>query len=620
MRRVNLWGLLLLALTANVEARRRLPNEAGLNATDFGRHLLGKAVDVPTPTSPDDHLVTDLPLLDPSKFTTKHWAGLLPASGNGDKYLFYWLFAPAESEKPDSEIPLVIWLNGGPACSSMDGLWIENGPFRLVNNDGEWTIDIAPYSWHNAPAYTVYIDQPVGTGISFTTSGKYPTNDEEVNIDFYYFLKEFFKLHADKFLDESKNTLSRKLFFSGESHAGHYIPSMMNYIRKQNLASPEFQIPLAGAAIGNGWMDPYHQYAAHEVAYGYSLIGRSQMRSLIEDQEKCQKALSQGKYLYTPCFDLMDTIVANSLGAGSGSHVSGYDYQFIEVKAQPREFPPGHKAVEAYLGGGSSITTNREDVLAAIHSLPSLEAGQVYQECTNPPYNALKHQDGLGVTLDVKELLDSDVNMLFFNGVNDLICNHVGNEIALENIEWTHQSEFQLATRYGWKSAAAGKIGGYMKEFENLMFLKILDSGHMVPMDVPDISLEMMQNLLFDESFQTYKQNLGLAELTDECGECPSVSSECPVCQTCPPGESSSTLSPASGDDDDSDGSQVSAVQQPGSPASFALGMIVTAAVLGIAYCFFSKARSPTGGQAKVQRDLELQSTSSSYTDRPQMS
>ena len=51
-------------------------------------------VDVDVPTSPDEHLVTSLPLLDASSFTTQHWAGHLPSSADGDKYFFYWLFAP----------------------------------------------------------------------------------------------------------------------------------------------------------------------------------------------------------------------------------------------------------------------------------------------------------------------------------------------------------------------------------------------------------------------------------------------------------------------------------------------------------------------------------------------
>jgi carboxypeptidase D len=135
----------------------------------------------------------------------------------------------------------------------MDGLFLENGPFRLEMDENEnYQIKAAEHSWHKSPAYTLYIDQPVGTGLSFTTSGHYPSNDELVNVDFYHFIQSFFQLHSDKFVD---HRVRNPLWFSGESHAGHYIPSMMNYILKQNddLKDGDIEIPLAGAAIGNGW-------------------------------------------------------------------------------------------------------------------------------------------------------------------------------------------------------------------------------------------------------------------------------------------------------------------------------------------------------------------------------
>lgn len=529
--------VLLCVLFALTDGRRRLPNEVNHNATDFGRHLLGKNVKVPKANSPDDHLVTELPLLDASKFPTDHWAGLLPASANGDKYLFYWLFAPPATEKEDADIPLIIWLNGGPACSSMDGLWLENGPFRLKRGDVDWTIDIAEYSWHNLPAYTVYIDQPVGTGISFTTSGKYPTNDKEVNIDFYYFLQEFLTLHADKFLEG--NTMSRNLFFAGESHAGHYIPSMMNYIQKQNKKSPRIVIPLSGAAIGNGWVDPWFQYSAHDAAYGYSLIGMGQKRSLEEKERQCQDDLSRGKYTSGTCFALLDDVVDNSQGKGSGYMVSHYDYRKWEQKSKPREFPPGHNDVEAYLGGLGSVSSDYTEVLKSVHSLPSIEAGQRYRECTDPPYNALKHQDGLGVTADVVDLLNEGVTLLFFNGVNDLICNHVGNEITVENFKWNHQNDFLVSKRYGWRSPSTGQLGGYMRAYKNLMYLKVLNSGHMVPLDVPDVSLDMMRNLVFGISFDDYEQQLArVATSPGNCPVCPSPT-QCETCPTCPSSENS---------------------------------------------------------------------------------
>ncbi len=606
--------LLLIGLT---DARRRLPSEVGFNATDFGRHLLGKKVNVPDAKSPDDHLVTNLPLLETSKFQTDHWAGLLPASGDGDKYLFYWLFAPPPTTKADKDIPLIVWLNGGPACSSMDGLWIENGPFRLNRNGGDWRIDVAEHSWHNTPAYVVYIDQPVGTGIAFTTSGKYPTNDKEVNIDFYYFLKEFLSLHADKFLDG--NTMSRNLFFSGESHAGHYIPSMMNYIQKQNQRNPSIVIPLSGAAIGNGWVDPMVQYSAHEVGYGYSLIGRAQRRSLEEKERQCQKALADGKYVNSVCFELLDDVVSNSQGKGAGYTVSQYDYRFWEQKSKPRDFPPGHGDVEAYLGGIGSITSDYRDVLKAINSLPSFEAGQRYRECTDPPYNALKHQDGLGVTHDVVELLNNGVQLLFFNGVNDLICNHIGNEIAVENFRWDFQAEYQVAKRYGWKSPSRGQLGGYMKKYKNLMYLKVLNSGHMVPMDVPDVSLDMMRNLVFGVSFDDFEQQLERsAESNKEhCPVCPAPL-VCETCPVCPSREADKDTAP-------SDSASATAEKHPPTTITIPyvanaiwimLGLMIIIVIACLVWFGGGCRRRKTRGIPVPQYDVELPATS--YTDKPE--
>ena len=76
------------------------------------RGLIGTNVEVPIPTSPDEHLVTQLPLLDTKEFQeTQHWSGLLPVNDHGDGYLFYWLFAPdpetvTARNLPDNDIPL----------------------------------------------------------------------------------------------------------------------------------------------------------------------------------------------------------------------------------------------------------------------------------------------------------------------------------------------------------------------------------------------------------------------------------------------------------------------------------------------------------------------------------
>ena len=77
--------------------------------------------------------------------------------------------------------------------------------------------------------------------------------------------------------------MKRPFYFSGESHAGHYIPSMMDFILQRNdgkivptesngLQPLRVEMPLSGAAIGNGWIDPFHQYAAADAACKLCLL------------------------------------------------------------------------------------------------------------------------------------------------------------------------------------------------------------------------------------------------------------------------------------------------------------------------------------------------------------
>lgn len=497
---------IILWFSSIVTAIRRLPTDqrldgerilssmdpnwsTGNNHTSSSHRRLSSNVDVPIPTQPDEHLVTNLPFLSADQFSTKHWAGLLPASNEGDKYFFYWLFAPEINDSnavQEEQVPLVIWLNGGPGCSSMDGLFLENGPLRFEQKDGNggYHLVAAEYSWHKSPAYVLYIDQPVGTGLSFTTSRKYPTNDLEVNRDFYIFLQSFFTVHGDKFVTNQR--VNRNFYFSGESHSGHYIPSMMAYILDQNekvaSSNDSIYIPLSGAAIGNGWIDPFHQYAAAHAAYGHGIVDRAQRSALDGREKQCQSDLNNKRLTSAVCFSLLDEIVAQSYGSKSQFKVSQYDIRKVESNRGSREFPPGHKVVESYLGANNAMfdagTTNQ--VLETIHAAPSRAAGQMYLECTDPPYDALSHQDGLGVVNEVVKVLhheaegEDPIRLLFFNGVMDLICNHVGNEVLLEQLPWQYQQEWIKAQRTAWKSKAQkdDSISGYIKEYKNLLFLK----------------------------------------------------------------------------------------------------------------------------------------------------
>jgi len=58
---------------------------------------------------------------------------------------------------------VLLWLNGGPGCSSLLGSLGENGPFMF--RDGETELEPNMYSW-NKFANVLYVESPPGVGFS----------------------------------------------------------------------------------------------------------------------------------------------------------------------------------------------------------------------------------------------------------------------------------------------------------------------------------------------------------------------------------------------------------------------------------------------------------------------
>lgn len=54
---------------------------------------------------------------------------------------FHYIFYPNDK----SDVPVILWLNGGPGCSSLTGAMIENGPFVFIG--GTPIFEENEYSW-----------------------------------------------------------------------------------------------------------------------------------------------------------------------------------------------------------------------------------------------------------------------------------------------------------------------------------------------------------------------------------------------------------------------------------------------------------------------------------------
>jgi cathepsin A (carboxypeptidase C) len=118
-----------------------------------------------------------------------------------------------ESRSEPSTDPLVLWLNGGPGCSSMTGLLMELGPCRVT--PGGAGTEYNKFSW-NEKANLLFLDQPVNAGFSWT-DGDQVASTEDAAVDVYNFLQLFLNKH--------KKYSKQSFFITGESYAVSLIAS-----------------------------------------------------------------------------------------------------------------------------------------------------------------------------------------------------------------------------------------------------------------------------------------------------------------------------------------------------------------------------------------------------------
>ena len=193
-------------------------------------------------------------------------------------YVFYQSRGLAPGQDP-AQVPIIIWLQGGPGGSSQTGNFFEMGPYSL-NPDESGKIKETPRdkSWNDF-YHLLIVDNPRGTGYSIADQGSYVTTEDEVAQDFLNALVNLYELEPFQAFNKTP------LYIFGESYAGHYIPSIAKKVLEHNLQPQAGQVPLAGIGIGDGFTDPSHQLAENGL-FGFAL-------GLLDDVQRAEVELYQ---------------------------------------------------------------------------------------------------------------------------------------------------------------------------------------------------------------------------------------------------------------------------------------------------------------------------------------
>lgn len=159
---------------------------------------------------------------------------------------------------PDERVPLILWLQGGPGASSQFGAFTELGPIRIVKGKA---VQVAN-AW-NIIGHTVFIDQPLNVGFSYTKNkSKLVNSAQQAGQHLVNFLGNLYK--------QWPALKKSPLYITGESFAGHYIPAFASNLVGNSSFMKDTGIVLEGVAIGDGWTDPINQIN-HYDSYLYSV-------------------------------------------------------------------------------------------------------------------------------------------------------------------------------------------------------------------------------------------------------------------------------------------------------------------------------------------------------------
>lgn len=362
-------------------------------------------------------------------------------------WLFYWFFETADG---NPNAPLIIWTNGGPGCTSMEGATTENGPLVLFDikeacssGDCDYTQQLSnnPYAW-NAHANVLYLDQPRYVGFSFGY-GPQVKGSREAADDFITFLQGWYQLFPE--------FTSRETIISGESYGGHYVPAWADAILDYNEKASS-KINFAGVVIGNGCVNDTVQNGDEYIKF---LHEAKLIPADSKPRNQGAAEVEMIKYIgYTPNYYDYRTESISCSGC-YGYNYSAWAHWFLNEEVESSLHVCGDAGKDAFSGS----------------------AGGCIGMGTFDAHDDMDYSGALARTLE------AGVPVTVFYGKTDTACNYVGGLTMANTISWSGMSQFSSLELSPLE--IAGVEAGQTKSYGGLTYIQVDAAGHMVPLDQP---------------------------------------------------------------------------------------------------------------------------------------
>ncbi|XP_071698767.1 serine carboxypeptidase II-2-like isoform X2 [Rutidosis leptorrhynchoides] len=412
------------------------------------------------------------------------YAGYVTVNQENGRALFYWL--TEASEDPASK-PLVLWLNGGPGCSSIGyGMAEEVGPFH-VNKDGK-SVYYNPYAW-NTVANLLFLDSPVGVGYSYSnTSSDITSNgDKRTAADSLQFLLNW--------LQRFPQYKGRDFYITGESYAGHYVPQLSQAIVRYNKANAGSPINIKGYMVGNAVTDDYSDFVGR-FEYWWVL-------GLISDQTyKKANELCDHESIAHPSTECHQIFYSGFQEMGDIDHYSIFTPTCTTndvAKRLKKRFPKFGRVGHSYdpcSKQHSTIYFNLPEVQDALHVYRG-NTSRIWEVCSDID---TYWQDSPITVLDVyQELITAGLRIWIFSGDTDAVVPVTSTRYSINALNLT-----KIGPWRAWYED--DQVGGWTQEYEGLTFVTVRGAGHKVPLHKPKQALTLLKSFLAGTSMAPLEQ------------------------------------------------------------------------------------------------------------------
>ncbi|KAF9604524.1 hypothetical protein IFM89_007645 [Coptis chinensis] len=420
----------------------------------------------------------------------QQYSGYVTIDVKKKRSLFYYF---VEAEMDPASKPLVLWLNGGPGCSSLGvGAFSENGPFRpsgkvLVRNEHSW----------NKEANMLYLETPVGVGFSFSNQTSFETVDDKITGMSHHFEQLLidtrdnllFLLH---WFDKFPQYKQKELFITGESYAGHYIPQLAELMIQFNKKKMLFN--LKGIALGNPVLEFETDFNSRaEYFWSHGLISDATYKFFTS---ACNYSRYVSEY-YRESVSPICSMVMSQVGKETSRFVDKYDVTLdvctSSVFSQSKIISPQQvtQSVDVCIEDETVNYLNRKDVQKALHA--RLVGVNKWTVCSS-----ILDYDVLNVEIPtinvVGSIVKAGIPVLVYSGDQDSVIPLTGSRKLVHGLA----EELGLNTTAAYRVWFEGKqVGGWTQVYGNILsFATIRGASHEAPFSQPERSLVLFKSFL----------------------------------------------------------------------------------------------------------------------------